>query len=372
MSFGPGMQNSEGLGGASDLQFNLAERLAIKVAAQAKDNSSRQALTRFGPALLRIQTCGVALATRALDPLRHAMTESTERVDLHLIMIDAKETGVDATIFDNLALANTLTRSDRRDALGSAPLVDPNWTTRCFISKEKRRAIVWFTDAAAAPEWVIYDQIRNALHWTSFEHDFGLFHAAALQFEDVGCLIAGKSGSGKSTLTAAAIAHGFHSAGDDFVLVDLASAPRAHPIFDTVKLREDSLAQFLKYRALVRNPERQREEKATLHLSDVAPDNPVSEFALHAILHARLARESQSRIVKSSAAAAYLSLAPSSLLLLRTQSKRVSAKCAKLISRLPTYEFQIGTDVNAAAVELASFMRALMRLPFSNPDTQRQ
>ena len=351
------MQNFEYLGAASDLQYSLAESFASQAFAQATNKNSGQAFTRFGPAVLRIETCGAALTRLALDPLRHAMEEFAERVDLRLVMIDAKESGFDATILDDLALANQTSRSDRRDALGSAPLVDPNWNTRCFIGTRQRHAVVWFTDAAAAPEWVIYDQIRNALHWTSFGGAFGLFHAAALRFEDVGCLIAGKSGSGKSTITAAAISYGFQSAGDDFVLVDLASVPRAHAIFDTIKLRENSLARFPNYQPFVRNPERRPEEKGTFHLLDAAPENLVSGFALHVILHARLVGEPQSRIVKSSAAAAFLALAPSSLLLLRTQRKRVSAKCAELVSRLPAYEFQIGTDVNAAAAELASFMR---------------
>ena len=71
-----------------------------------------------------------------------------------------------------------------------------------------------------------------------------MFHAAALRYGGIGCLITGKSGSGKSTMTAAAVSRGFETAGDDFVLIETEGTPRAHAVFDTIKLDEHGLTEF--------------------------------------------------------------------------------------------------------------------------------
>ena len=106
---------------------------------------------------------------------------------------------------------------------------------------------------AAAPEWLVYDQIRNALHLASRERSFGMFHAAAFATRGLGCLITGKSGSGKSTLTAAAVRGASRwpatilSYRDD-------GPPRVHAVFDTIKLDERGLTEFPRYRPYIRNP----------------------------------------------------------------------------------------------------------------------
>src|SRR5262249_40391830 len=153
-------------------------------------------------------------------------------------------------------------------------------------------------------------------------------HAAALRLGSVGCLLTGKSGSGKSTLTAAAVASGLSSAGDDFTLIETAPIPRVHAVFDTLKIGEKGLTDFPPVGPFIRNQNRRDGDKAIVHLYDNARDRIATGFALRAILHARLTGKLQSRIVPSTASAAFLALAPSTLLLLRTHSAQVSKKCA--------------------------------------------
>ena len=304
----------------------------------------------------------MVLSSIALDPLRHAATSATTPADFKLVMIDGKDTGIDGPELDGFALLNNaLEHRIKIDSRRSALTVNQEWNTRCLIDADKRRAIVWFGDADTIPEWVIYNEIRNALHWLSYERNFGLFHAAALRLGAVGCLITGKSGSGKSTITAAAIAHGFDTAGDDFVLIETTTAPRVHAVFDTVKLDDKSLARFSQFQPFVRNP--RRGDKAIVHLFDSSRDRIASGFPLHVILHAHLTGEQQSRIVRSPPSDAFRALAPSSMFLLRAQGnaqgKQVAANCAMLVGRLGTYAFEIGTDIEAAVAELTGFMLGL-------------
>ena len=343
-----------------DPKIRAADDFMSRVLVRASRGTNGQTKAAFGPTTVKIEVCGTVLARLALDPLRHAAIGAGLPTDFLLVMVDGKETGIDSPALDRFA-----TRHSGREHLAdigsrrSSLTVNEDWNTRCLIDENRRHAIVWFADAARIPEWVVYDQIRNVLHWLSYESNFGLFHAAALRFEGVGCLIAGKSGSGKSTITAAAIAQGFDTAGDDFVLVESTSVPVAHAIFDTIKLDDKSLARFPKFRPFICNPGRRADEKAIVHLFDVGRDRIASGFPLHVILRAQLTGERHSRIVRSEPSDAFRALAPSSLLLLRTQGKQVSANCATLVGCLGTYVFEIGTDVDAAVAELGGFMRGL-------------
>ena len=351
-----------------ETQFQLTDDFASGVLAYARQNATGKTNAAFGPATLRIEICGTVLSSIALDPLRHAATSSTAPVDFLVVMIDGKDTGIDGPALDDFALFHN-GRKQRGDT-GSrrSTLTVKEWNTRCLIDADKRHAIVWFADATTTPEYAICDQIRNALHWLSYERDFGLFHAAALRLGAVGCLITGKGGSGKSTLTAAAIAHGFDTAGDDFVLIETTTVPRVHAVFDTVNLDDKSLVRFPQFEPFIRNPRREADDKATFHLFDSSRDRIASGFPLHVILHARLTGEQQSRIVRSAPSDAFRGLAPSSLFstgfgrhrtALRAQGKQVAANCAKLVTRLGTYTFEVGTDIEAAVAVLAGFMHGL-------------
>ena len=336
--------------------YRIAEGLALQVLAFAERRPTAQAHVAFGPAAMQIKTCGRALSRVALDPLRHAFVERPPSIDFQLIMADGKETGIGGPTVRALGLAE-VARNPVDDGGQSTLTVSEEWNVFSMSDPEQQRIVVWFADAAAVPEWVVYDQIRNALHSLSYGRAFGMFHAAALLLGATGCLITGKSGSGKSTMTAAAVANGFSSAGDDFVLVETTPLPRVHAVFDTIKVDEKALARFPQFRRYTRNARRPG-DKAIVHLYDSAQDRIATGFPLHAILHARLTGERQSRIFGSAPSDAFLALAPSSLLLLRARSKEISAKCAALVGILRPYAFEIGTDLDAAVSTLGAFMWA--------------
>lgn len=349
--------DSDLTGVRADALNRSPEIIARHALGSAGQKPTRRVTACFGPITVRIDAWGEVLSSVALDPLRHATLDPSVPVDLSLLMLDGKETGVQAE-----ALTGVWCDQNSRHGGGSGRLtltVNDELQTRCLVDAARQRVAVWFGDASAAPEWLIYDQIRNALHLASRDRNFGLFHAAALRYAGAGCLITGKSGSGKSTLTAAAVAHGFEMAGDDFVLIETLRRPRVHAVFDTIKLDERGLAKFPHYRPFIRNPGRCAEDKAIVHLFDVAPDQIATGFSLDAIVHARLTGEGQSRIVASTVSAAYRALAPSTMFLLRTQGREVGTKCVELAGRLPAYAFEIGNDLDAAVAALAAFMREL-------------
>ncbi len=342
----------------ADPHHHSHETCASLAPSCAAREPTRRIRAGFGPVTLAIETWGETLTSVALDPLRHAMTDRDVRPDLSLLMLDGKETGIGAMVLENLwhehEDGDVAMAHPRRLTL----TINEDMNARTLVDAQRQRIAVWFGDVAAAPEWLVYDQIRNALHLASRERSFGMFHAAALRYGGVGCLITGKSGSGKSTMTAAAVSRGFDTAGDDFVLIETEGTPRAYAVFDTIKLDERGLTEFPQFRPYIRNATRRAEDKAITHLYDAARDRIASGFPLRAVLHARLTGERQSRIAASTPAAAYLALTPSTTFLLRAQNREVGAKCAALVAGLSAYVFEIGTDADAAVAELSSFMLA--------------
>src|SRR6516225_3862534 len=89
-----------------DTKFQLTDDFALRVLAYARQKATGKTNAAFGPATLRIETCGMVLSSIALDPLRHAATSATTPADFKLVMIDGKDTGIDGPELDGFALLN--------------------------------------------------------------------------------------------------------------------------------------------------------------------------------------------------------------------------------------------------------------------------
>jgi hypothetical protein len=317
---------------------------------------------RFGPVAVCVEACGNAITTLALEGLRHAEDKGQGVADFRIVAVDSKETGIDAPPAWSFPATGERAHGCRQQFDDGRLDVGLNlaWRTWGILDRRQRLGLVWSADAARTPEWVIRDQTRNILHWWSSGRDWGLFHAAALKLGAAGCLIAGKSGSGKSTLTAAAIAAGFSTAGDDFVLVEMGHAiPRVHTVFHTVKLDEQSVERVPAFRGNAFKAIDAPREKFLVRLYDVAPDRIASDFPVHAILHSRVIGERGSRIAGSTSARGFNALAPSTIFELRSQENEIVARTGALVRVLPTYSFEFGTDVDAAIETLRGFMSGL-------------
>ena len=51
---------------------------------------------RFGPVAVRVEACGNAITTLALEGLRHAEEKGHGATDFRIVAVDSKETGIDA------------------------------------------------------------------------------------------------------------------------------------------------------------------------------------------------------------------------------------------------------------------------------------
>lgn len=177
-----------------------------------------------------------------------------------------------------------------------------------------------------------------------------------------GLLLAGAGGSGKSTTTAACLESGLETCGDDFVAVTPGAAPRAHALFDTLKLDAASLARFPRLAAQVAqvaNPE--LGTKARIHLSELSPSRLRASCSLEAIVVPRLAPGESTRSAPLPKSAALRALAPSTLFLTRGAESETAAKLAALVRRLPTHELRIGGAPAEAADRVRGLLEQLAR-----------
>jgi hypothetical protein len=328
----------------------------------AGDLLTARMTARFGPVAVCIESCGEAITTLALEGLRHAEDKGLGAADFRIIAVDSAATGLEPPPAWSFPTTGERAHWCRQQFDDGRLQVGLNlaWRTWGILDREQGLGLVWSADAANTPEWVIRDQTRNILHWWSSSGGWGLFHAAALKLGTAGCLIAGKSGSGKSTVTAAAIAAGFATAGDDFVLIEPRETfPHVHSVFHTVKLDEASLGRVPAFHGKAFKAIDLPREKFLVRLFEVAPGSLVSGFPIHAILHSRVTGQRESRVASSTSARGFHAIAPSTTFELRSLENEIVARTAALVRAVPTYSFEFGTDVDAAIRALHSFMSGL-------------
>jgi hypothetical protein len=235
-------------------------------------------------------------------------------------------------------------------------MLDEDTRTWHVYDRARRRAAIWTADASRLPDWEHAFPLRTLMNWLLAPSPATLAHAAVVCAGDRGLLLAGAGGSGKSTTTAACLAAGLETCGDDFVAVTGADAPRAHALYDTLKLDAGSLARFPSLAAHVANPTAPPGAKARIHLGELDPPRLRSSCALAALVVPRLAPGETTRLAALAKEAALRALAPTTLFLTRGAERETAAKLAALVRRLPTHELRIGGAPEAAARALVGLL----------------
>ena len=308
-----------------------------------------------GPLAFSLRTVGAAYRTRLTTALAFARDDmAPER--LRIVALDGAAGAGEPPAWD-LPVTEPSHLERLHERPGLVGRYDPDTRTWRVLSRARDLALTWTADAAALPEWEDSCPLRDILHWHSCGADWLLLHAACVGAEGAGALLTGAGGSGKSTTTAACVLAGMATTGDDFVLVHPQPPPRAHALFDTIKLDEVSLAALPSWRRAVANPARPGDQKARLHLGHARPDALARDgLALRAVLLPHVAGAARTRIAPASRAEALRALAPSTMFLLRGGAAAGMAKIGALLRALPAFRVALGTDPLEAAAAVAAFL----------------
>jgi hypothetical protein len=202
-------------------------------------------------------------------------------------------------------------------------------------------AVYWAADPA---DLRIYDRGAPLLsvvqRWLS-RNDVWVVHGGAVATLAGAALIVGGGGSGKSTTTLACRRSGLEFLGDDFVAINL-DPPQVHSIYCSAKLNwrhPTSVAKGLQ----PANGNRLSDEKALYFFAEQA----ATVEPIRVIIAPRVVVGSISRLSPISAGRALAALGPSSVLQLPGEAGRRLGDLRRLCSQVPSFELQLGADLDA-------------------------
>lgn len=220
----------------------------------------------------------------------------------------------------------------------------------------RRVGLYCAADLSALPFWEAAAPYRNLFHWWANGFGAQLTHAAAVGVDGQGVLLAGRGGSGKSTTTLACLDAGLTTAGDDYILLELAPRPVAHCLYSAVKAHgaflKSALPAWAAREALVVGPER----KVVVQLDECAFPCLTSSLEIQAILAPAISTRPQAELEPLSSAEITRILAPSTLLQLpgaRGESLHLLARCA---ARLPGYRLWLSPDLASAPERIRTLL----------------
>ncbi len=318
---------------------------------------------RFGPVTVAVRIMGNALVD-VIDPAIHhrCLENPPAKISGMVYALDATAVGV------SLPPEDWPFKTDTRDHLqrvhwqpseGLALASDEPRGIWHLFDLNRRVGLYWIRSATDLPSWEPGAPLRYFIHWLALLEGAQLVHAAGIERDGRGLLLTGAGGSGKSTTTAAAVASGWYTAGDDFVLIDGLTHPLAYGIYDTVKLSGMALEIMPHIANCAVNPQRPADDKARIHLCQSHSNQLVETMPISALLSIRIAHSKVTRIVPTSKAAIMRALAPSTLFLLRTGMQESFARITVLIRQLPCYSIELGRDPFEAVDALERIAQSL-------------
>jgi len=332
----------------------------LELAEQGSRTATREHAFRLCDGLVTLRAAGTLFEEHLTRALRHARVAPTsvQAPELRVFALDGLAAGGRPPPGWPFPYANPrhlerlhVTR-DRRFYLK----LDEDTRTWHVFDRARGRAAIWTEDASRLPDWEQSFPLRTLLNWLLAPSPSTLAHAAVVCEGERGLLLAGAGGSGKSTTTVACLEIGLTTCGDDFVAVTGGVAPRAHALFDTIKLDERSLARFPHLAAHVANSGSPPGTKARIHLSELSPPGLRPSCWLTAIVVPRVTPGETTRIAPLAKTAALRALVPSTVFLTRGAEIETAAKLGALVRRLPTHELRIGGTPAEAALGLRALL----------------
>ena len=160
-----------------------------------------------------------------------------------------------------------------------------------------------------------------------------------------GVLIVGKGGMGKSTTALACLKSNLFYLSDDYTLISSNSLPRSYSLYSSAKKKPDDIERLPWLKPLIHNSNHLDQEKALYFLAEQFSYRIINEFPLKAILIPRITGQVDSNLEPASAIAALTALVPSTIKQLPGTGKEACDRMTKLTQKLPSYYFNLGTDL---------------------------
>lgn len=322
-----------------------------------ENGGAREHDLMIGDARIRLRFAGPALEPLLLPALEHArVPRRADDVALTVSLFDSATTGAPMPAppwgpGDYGRKGSIVGFNDDRIRTAYQPGIG----VLNMYDAARRAGLYWVAEPDVVPWWET--PLRTMLHWWAVPTTLQPLHAGAVGRNGIGVLVVGYSGAGKSTTTLACLEAGMEYAGDDYLVVDVAS-PTAHCLYSTVKLEPENLDRFPALAPLVANGDQLGSQKAIVRLHEHRGDRVVSSLRLRAIVLPQVTGRRDSRVRPGSAAAALRVLAPTTSFHLPGYDREVVAKLSMLVRALPCYRLEAGTDLQQVAATITELIES--------------
>ena len=315
---------------------------------QAAEHRSGENISHFyriANRTVRLRFAGPALVPRLTPALAHLTTPPTDSPDLTICLWDSASTHIappEAPWRLRDQFPGGSIRGYNSERFRTATQGEPEAVS--VLDRALGLAVYWTCAADQIPSHEMASPLHVILHWSLDHAGFQFVHAGAVGTERSAILLTGKGGSGKSTTAVACLEYGLTYLGDNFVFLSTRPVPYVWSLYNSTKLNADSLERLPYLSSVVRNPNRPEGEKALVFLQDRYPGRLVASLPVSAIILPQITESLETRLVRSSRAAALFALAPTSIFQLPDADQYAFRTMADFAKQVPCYTLEIGRN----------------------------
>ena len=303
-----------------------------------------------------LRFAGVAMRDRLFPALAH-LASGQGRASLVVSVFDSRSTGVRMPP-PAWPQEDLVERGEVRGFADGAWRIAFNVGSGMLVAHDRDggRAVAWTRDAETVPFYETASPLRPLLAWWLSDAGLQVVHAAGVGKAGRGVLLTGRGGSGKTTTALLCVQAGWAYAGDNNLVLETRSPPRAHALYSSATVRPGTLDRMPDLRARLQNAERLDSEKGLLFVDGREGGLLLPAFQVDAVLLPRVALGPATRSEPATAGDCMAALAPSSLLSLPGARGEAFARLASLSRAAPAHHLRLGTDVDAIPGVVARFL----------------
>jgi hypothetical protein len=222
------------------------------------------------------------------------------------------------------------------------------------FDKKRDLALYWIKDRQKTPWWVGTSPLLFILHWWMRTRGHQLTHAAVVGYPQGGVLIAGKSGAGKSTTALSCMRAGMKYVSEDYCLLSDLPDIRAYSLYNSAKIKEETLRLFPEFCKYIENSERPKEDKAFFFHQKFQPENILTSCPLKALITLQIEEAKDSWLEPIWPIDAMAALSGTTLWQLTHTGPAVFQHLKRVAENLPCYKLHLGSDLMQAPKLLMS------------------
>jgi hypothetical protein len=301
---------------------------------------------QIGEHRIRLVFAGSALVPLLTPALAHLATPEVVAPDLTLCLWDSESTAIlppPCPWRPDEVYARGEIPSCSDDRFLTAIQLDVNAVS--VLDRNRNLGVYWIDSIDSLRAYERAAPLKVLLHWWLRDRGLPMIHAAAVGGKDGAVLLVGKTGAGKSTTSLVCLNAGLRYISDDRCLLALAPEPEALCIYNSAKLHWAQMERFPDLRSAICNQPKIDEEKALVHVHELAPQQIADRLPIRAILLSTVAGTSSTTLTPVSRMRVLSDFTTSTLVYQPGAAHKEVKMMADLVRRVPCYQINLGSDL---------------------------